>query len=66
MLVHEVKYANVKHTAKSKLQFMVPMLEILLLIKLQAGNNLADLTTETVWVEKLGFFYQNMGLFTIT
>ena len=61
MLVHEVKYDNVKHIAKSKLQFMVPMLEILLLIELQAGNNLADLTPETVWVEKLGMFLSKHG-----
>ena len=52
MLVHEVKHANVKLTAKSKLQIMVPILEILLIIHLQGGNNLADLTPETVWMEK--------------
>ena len=68
MLAHEIKHANVKHIAKSKLEFMVPILEILLLIQLQGGNNLADPTPKTVWVEKLGTFYQNnnMGLFTIT
>ena len=50
MLVHEVKHANVKHIAKIKLQLMVPILEILLLIQLQAGNNLADMGPEIVWV----------------
>ena len=30
------------------------ILEILLLIQLQGGNNLADLTPKTVCVEKLG------------
>ena len=54
MLVHEVKHANVKHITKSKLQFMVPILEILLLMQLKVGYNLAELTPETVWVEKLG------------
>ena len=48
MSVHEVKHANVKHIAKIKLQFMVPILEILLLIQLQGENNLADLTPEIV------------------
>ena len=33
---------------------MVPILEILLLIQLQGGNNLADLTPKTVSVDKLG------------
>ena len=61
MLVHEVKHANVKHIAKIKLQFMVPILEILLLIQLQGGNNLADLTPEIVWVEKLGMFLSKHG-----
>ena len=61
MLVHEVKHANVKHIAKIKLQFMVPILEILLLIQLQGGNNLADLSTEMVWVEKLGTFLSKHG-----
>ena len=51
---------------KNKQQFMVPILEILLLIELQSENNLADLTPITVWVKKLGTFYKNMGLFTIT
>ena len=66
MLVHEIKHANVKHIVKSKLQFVVPILEILLLIQLQGGNNLADLTPIIVLVKKLGTFYQKMGLFTIT
>ena len=30
MLVHEIKHSNVKHIAKSKLQFMVPILEIVM------------------------------------
>ena len=66
MLVHEIKHANVKRIAKSKLQFMVPILEILLLILIQGGNNLADQTPITVWVKKLGTFYDNVGLFAIT
>ena len=57
MLVHEVKHANFNHIAKSKLQFMAPILEILLLIQLQGGNYLADLTPKTVWAEKLGTFF---------
>ena len=61
MLAHEVKHANVKHIAKIKLQFMVPILEILLLIQLQGGNNLADLTPEVVWVEKLRTFLSKHG-----
>ena len=61
MLAHEVKHANVKHIAKIKLQFMAPILEILLLIQLQGGNNLADLTPEIVWVEKLGMFLSKHG-----
>ena len=52
-MAHEIKHANVKHIAKSKLQFMVPILEILLLIQLQGGNNITDLTPKTVYVEKL-------------
>ena len=40
---------------------MVPILEILLLIQLQGGNNLADLTPEIVWVEKLGMFLSKHG-----
>ena len=35
---------------------MVTKLEILLLIELQGGNNLGDLTPKAVWVEKLGTF----------
>ena len=66
MLVHEIKHANVKCIANSILQFMVPILEILLPIQLQGGNNLADLTPITVWVKKLGAFYENVGLFPIT
>ena len=56
-MVHEVKHADVQHIAKSKLQFMVPTLEILLHIQLQGGNNLADLTPETAWVEILGMLF---------
>ena len=37
-----------------QLQSMVPIIEILLLIQLQGGNNLADPTPKTVCVEKLG------------
>ena len=66
ILVHKIKHANVKHITKSKLQFMLPILEILLLIQLQGGNNLADLTPITVWVRKLGTFYENVGPFAIT
>ena len=51
MLVHEIRNAKIKHMAKSKLQFMVPILKILLLILLQSGNNLANLTPETVWLD---------------
>ena len=40
---------------------MVPIIEILLLILLQGGNNLADLTPKTVWVEKLGTFLSKHG-----
>ena len=40
---------------------MVPILEIILLIQLQDGNNLADLTAKTVWVEKLGTFLSKHG-----
>ena len=61
MLVHESEHANVKHIAKSKLQFIVPILEILLLIQHQGGNNLADLTPKTAWVEKLGTFLSKHG-----
>ena len=32
-----------------------------MLILLQGGNNLADLTPETVWVEKLGMFQSKHG-----
>ena len=53
MLIHEVKHANVKHFANSRLQFIVPILEILLLIQLHGWNNLADCKPESVWVEKL-------------
>ena len=56
MLIHEVKRANVKRFANSNLRFMVPMVEILLLIQLQGWNNLADFKPETVWVEKLRMF----------
>ena len=66
MLVHEVKHANVKHIAKSKMQFMVPILEILLLIQLQGGNNAADLPPKKDWWRNFEHFYQNMGQFTIT
>ena len=67
MLIHEAKYANVKYFASSELQFMVPILQILLLIQLEGWNNLADFKPETVWVGKIGFFfYQNMGLFAVT
>ena len=38
-----------------------PILEILLRIQLQGGNNLADLTPEIVWVEKLGMFLSKHG-----
>ena len=40
---------------------MVPIFEIILLIQLQGGNNLADLTAKTVWVEKLGTFLSKHG-----
>ena len=66
MLVYEIKHANEKHIVKGKLQFMVPILQILLPIQLQGGNNLADLTPKTGWVEKFEHFYQNVGQFTIT
>ena len=45
---------------------LCPIREMLMLIQPQGGNNLADLTTETVWVEKLGMFQSNIGLFTFT
>ena len=61
MLIHEVKHAHVKHIANNKLQFMVPILQILLLIQLQGWNNLADLKPETVWVEKLELFLLKRG-----
>ena len=61
MLVHETKHANVKHFAKSKLELMVPILEILLLIQLHCWNNLADLTPKTVWMEKFGTFLSKHG-----
>ena len=48
MLVREVKYANVKHIAKIKLQFMVHEILLLIQAQLQGGNNLADLTREIV------------------
>ena len=44
----------------------MPILKMLLLMQLQGGNNLADLTPITVLAKKLGTFYQNMGLFPIT
>ena len=40
---------------------MVPILEILLLIPLQGGNNLANLTSEIVWVEELGKLLSKHG-----
>ena len=48
MLIHEAKHANIKHFANNKLQFMVPILETLLLIQLQGWNNCADFKPETV------------------
>ena len=40
---------------------MVSVLEILLLIQLQGGYNLADLIPKTVCVEKLGTFLSKHG-----
>ena len=37
-----------------------------MLIQLQGGNNLADLTPETVWVEKLGMFQSKHGAVQFT
>ena len=38
----------ISNTANNKLQFMVPILETLLLIQLQGWNNCADFKPETV------------------
>ena len=61
MLIHEVKHADVKHFANNKLQFMVPILEIHMLIQLQGWNNLADFKPEAVWVDKLELFLSKHG-----
>ena len=53
------------NTLQKQIAIMVPMLDILLLILFQGGNNLTDLTPKTVWVGKLGTFL-SLGRFTIT
>ena len=61
MLICELKHANNKQFANSKLPFMVPILMIFLLIEFQDQHNLAHIKPETVQVEKLGMFLPKHG-----
>ena len=49
--------SNTLQKATAIYDALLEQLEICLLIQLQGGNNLADLTPKTVWVEKLGTFF---------